>query len=131
MAECAKEGAFKCQFNGSILVPNPGPFSANPSMLLLNNETLEVLYRFDYYMYGQFSKFVRRGAMRVSSSHSGTNEKGLAHVAFVNSEDATGAGNAGATVVVVANTAPKQEKVHLRHKGLVSEEIALPPKSVS
>ncbi|MHC4167588.1 MAG: glycoside hydrolase family 30 protein, partial [Planctomycetota bacterium] len=37
--------------------PNPGPHDCSPTCIVLNRRTLELEYRFDYYMYGQFSKF--------------------------------------------------------------------------
>jgi len=50
--------------------PNPGPHACSPTCVVLNSETLELDYRFDYYMYGQFMKFIQPGAVRVASTES-------------------------------------------------------------
>ncbi len=48
--------------------PNNGPFRASRTCITLNSEELMVDYHFDYYMYGQFMKFVKRGAVRIHSN---------------------------------------------------------------
>ena len=47
--------------------PNPGPHDCSPTCVVLNSSNLTLDYRFDYYMYGQFMKFIRPGAVRVHS----------------------------------------------------------------
>jgi O-glycosyl hydrolase len=47
--------------------PNPGPHDCSPTCIVLNSDILSLDYRFDYYMYGQFMKFIRPGAVRVQS----------------------------------------------------------------
>jgi len=47
--------------------PNPGPHDCSPTCIVLNSDSLTLDYRFDYYMYGQFMKFIRPGAVRVQS----------------------------------------------------------------
>jgi glucosylceramidase len=47
--------------------PNPGPHDCSPTSIVLNSDSLTLDYRFDYYMYGQFMKFIRPGAVRVYS----------------------------------------------------------------
>ena len=47
--------------------PNNGPFRASRTCITLNSEKLTADYHFDYYMYGQFMKFVKRGAVRIHS----------------------------------------------------------------
>jgi O-glycosyl hydrolase len=64
-------------------------------------------------MYGQFSKFVRTDAVRIDSSSPGS-PKSLEHVAFRNAANARGAGNAGAIVVVVVNTAFEDQELQLQ-----------------
>jgi glucosylceramidase len=72
--------------------PNKGPFRASDTILKLNGNDLSVTYRFDYYIYGQFMKFVQRGAVRVDS---GDLEKTFGSVAFRNPD--------GKVVLIVAN----------------------------
>ena len=48
--------------------PNPGPHGCAPTCIVLNSDTLALDYRFDYYMYGQFMKFIRPGAVRIDST---------------------------------------------------------------
>jgi len=71
--------------------PNRGPHIASPTPIVLNDD-LSLEYRFDYYMYGQFMKFVERGAVRIESGPGG---KHFSHVAFQNP--------GGDIVLVVAN----------------------------
>ncbi|MBX3177169.1 MAG: glycosyl hydrolase [Candidatus Hydrogenedentes bacterium] len=61
--------------------PNNGPFVATETCIVLDAETLEVRYNFDYYMYGQFMKFIERSAVRIDS---GENLPDIQHVAFRN-----------------------------------------------
>lgn len=50
--------------------PNLGPHACSATCVVLNSETLELDYRFDYYMYGQFTKFIQPDAVRIASSES-------------------------------------------------------------
>ena len=65
----------------SNLEPNSGPFIAHPTMvtLELNDDESQsvkgVKYNLEYYIYGQFSKYVRRNSVRISSE-TGSNECG-------------------------------------------------------
>ncbi len=61
--------------------PNNGPFIPTPTPVILDSETREVSYHFDYYMYGHFSKWTPRGAERVYTPESERDSFG--HVAFV------------------------------------------------
>lgn len=61
--------------------PNPGPHWCAPTCIVLNSETLTLEYRFDYYMYAQFMKFIPRGAIRIGSE---TQRQKISHVAFLN-----------------------------------------------
>ncbi|MBN2129052.1 MAG: hypothetical protein JW741_06120 [Sedimentisphaerales bacterium] len=72
--------------------PNPGPHDCSPTCIVLNRDTLALDYRFDYYMYGQFMKFIRPGAARIDSDLS---SESLPNVAVRNSD--------GTIVLVVAN----------------------------
>jgi len=72
--------------------PNPGPHGCSPTCIVLNRDTLALDYRFDYYMYGQFMKFIRPGAVRI---HSDLPSESLPNVAVRNSD--------GTVVLVVAN----------------------------
>lgn len=74
--------------------PNPGPHDCSLTCIVLNTADLSLEYRFDYYMYGQFMKFIKRGAVRVGSSEC---EESFANVAFKNPD--------GSMVLIVANTA--------------------------
>jgi len=72
--------------------PNPGPHDCSPTCIVLNSDSLTLDYRFDYYMYGQFLKFIRPGAVRV---HSDELSRPLANCAVRNLD--------GSTVLVVVN----------------------------
>ncbi|MCL4692948.1 MAG: hypothetical protein KJ060_10625 [Candidatus Hydrogenedentes bacterium] len=47
--------------------PNRGPHNATPTSVELLDDG-SVRYNFDYYMYGQFMKFIQRGAVRIEST---------------------------------------------------------------
>ena len=72
--------------------PNPGPHHCSPTCIVFDSERLTLEYRFDYYMYGQFMKFIQRDAVRIASTES---ERGFANVAFKNPD--------GSIVLVVTN----------------------------
>ena len=99
--------------------PNKGPFPPSPTILLLNGKDQSVTYRFDYYIYGQFMKFVQRGAVRIDS---GESERTFGSVAFRNPD--------GKIVMIAANTGEE-----LREFRIVSGELAattsLPRRSVA
>ena len=72
--------------------PNKGPFPASDTIVTLSSKDLSVNYRFDYYFYGQFMRFIQRGAVRIDS---GEPEKIFGSVAFRNPD--------GRIVLIVAN----------------------------
>jgi glucosylceramidase len=86
--------------------PNPGPHDCSPTCIVLNSQTLELEYRFDYYMYGQFSKFIRRGAVRIDSTPS---SESLPNVAFRNPD--------GTIVLVVVNPGRRQQSFDVAWNG--------------
>jgi O-glycosyl hydrolase len=58
--------------------PNNGAFTASRTIVERNSQTNEVSYQLDYYLYGHFMKFIKRGSQRVASEGTGK----LSHVAF-------------------------------------------------
>lgn len=48
--------------------PNRGPHHASRTCIELDSKDKTVSYQFDYYMYGQFMKFIARGAERIDST---------------------------------------------------------------
>jgi O-glycosyl hydrolase len=86
--------------------PNSGPFVADPTMVLLNSTDDSVLYRYEYFMYGHFSKFIRPGAVRVSSEFVSSQATGVQHVAFVHDD--------GRHVVVLVSNIGSMQVVELR-----------------
>ena len=72
--------------------PNPGPHDCSPTCIVLNSDNLTLDYRFDYYMYGQFMRFIRPGAVRI---HSDPSSEELPNVAVQHPD--------GTVVLVVAN----------------------------
>jgi len=99
--------------------PNPGPHSCSPTCIVLNRDSLELNYRFDYFIYGQFMKFIRPGAVRIAS----TDEDGVpANVAFRNMD--------GSLVLVAANSGISPQDLAVSWKGR-GFSATLAPKSVS
>jgi O-glycosyl hydrolase len=80
--------------------PNRGPHSASQTCIELNTNDLSVTYNFDYYMYGQFMKFVQRGAKRVESTD--LDSRRLGNVAFLNPD--------GTLALIVANASSSEQE---------------------
>lgn len=97
--------------------PNRGPHHASPTMIVLTPEN-KIEYRYDYYMYGQFMKFVRRGSYRIYST---PGDRYLNNVAFVNPD--------GKIVLITANAGIEAKTIGVKC-GEISFEYELPPKSV-
>ncbi|MHC4741138.1 MAG: glycoside hydrolase family 30 protein [Planctomycetota bacterium] len=98
--------------------PNPGPHDCSPTCIVLNSETLELEYRFDYYMYGQFMKYIERKAVRIGS----TSSKKTPNAAFKNPD--------GSIVLVAVNPRKNAQKLSIGWKGR-KLETELPAKSVA
>lgn len=75
--------------------PNIGPFSCG-GMVTIHSRTREVSYSGQYWALAHFSKFIRRGALRIESSSRG----GVANVALQNPD--------GTYVLVLANKGPEK-----------------------
>jgi glucosylceramidase len=101
------------------LKPNPGPHECSPTCIVLNRDRLEPEYRFDYFMYGQFMRFIRPGAARLGAAETGNAPP---HIAFRNAD--------GSFVLVTTNPEPRSRELRV-----VWEEktfaATLPAKSVS
>lgn len=74
--------------------PNRGPHDASPTCIELLDDG-SIRYNFDYYMQGQFMKYIQRGAVRVESTL--PDIRTFANVAFLNP--------GGNVVLVAANAA--------------------------
>lgn len=109
------------------LEPNAGPFNPDPTMVQLNATSLEIIYNLEYFMYGHFSKYIRRGALRISSETLvGAAQRSLeasnglvelptfSHVAFVNDPSVSGR----ADVVVVAVNTGDKVTAQFQYKGV-------------
>ncbi len=99
--------------------PNNGPFPATRAILRLHSDTLQMEELFEYYCYGQFMKFLPRGAVRVESTP-GSGE--FHNVAFRTPD--------GALVLVTANTADAAQRFTVR-EGPRAFSAELGPKSVA
>ncbi len=87
--------------------PNVSGFhDCDPTIIVLNRDTLTPEYRADYYIYGQFMKFIRPGALRIASE---SPAKGPAHVAFRNPD--------GSLVLVLAHPGSSTRDVVVEWKG--------------
>ncbi len=86
--------------------PNNGPFPATRAILALDSKTRKASYLYEYYQYGQFMKFISRGAVRIGSSE-GT--KQFNNVAFRNPD--------GAIVLVIGNSDEKAREFAVRWRG--------------
>jgi O-glycosyl hydrolase len=99
--------------------PNPGPHECSPTCMVLDRNTLKLTYRFDYYMYGHFTRFISPGAVRIGSTMP---SKQPANVAFRNPD--------GSLVVIAANPETRTRGVSVAWNGL-GFGATLAPKSVA
>lgn len=99
--------------------PNNGPFKTSNTCVTIDANTLAVSYHFDYFMYGQFMKFIKRGAVRIDS---GESAKQFAQVAFRNPD--------GTIVLVVANPQSEARHFEVFWKGMALQ-ADLPAQSVA
>jgi O-glycosyl hydrolase len=100
--------------------PNVSGFhDCDPTIIVLNRETLKPEYRADYYIYGQFMKFILPGALRIASE---SPSEGPAHVAFKNPDRSL--------VLVVANPGSSTRGVVVEWEGRAFT-AALTAKSVA
>jgi glucosylceramidase len=88
-------------------------------MLTLNSQDLTVTYRFDYHIYGQFMKFIQRGAVRIDS---GEPEKTFGGVAFQNPD--------GRIALIVANAGTETQEFQILI-GEMAAATSLPGRSVA
>jgi glucosylceramidase len=101
--------------------PNVSGFhDCDPTAIVLNRETQQPEYRADYFIYGQFMKFIQRGAVRVDST--GRRSGNLGHVAFLNPD--------GCVVLVVANAGGQDARFAVQSRGR-QFETGMPGRSVA
>ncbi|MBM3849775.1 MAG: hypothetical protein FJ396_06225 [Verrucomicrobia bacterium] len=87
--------------------PNISGFhECSPTIVVLDPTSLAVEYRSDYYLYGQFMRFIRPGAVRIGTS---STSSGVSNVGFRNPD--------GRLVVVVANTTKSQPDILFSWRG--------------
>jgi len=100
--------------------PNVSGFhDCDPTIVVLNRDTLQTEYRADYYIYGQFMKFIQLGAVRIASN---AGSRVPANVAFRNPD--------GSLVLVVVQTESKPREPTLTWRGRVLT-TSLPARSVA
>lgn len=99
--------------------PNNGPFEASRTIITLNPATRKPTEHFDFFLYGQFMKFMQRGAVRVGSSAAGNS---LANVAFRNPD--------GEFVLVLINLSDRETAFSLM-AGDRTANARLPARSVA
>ena len=98
--------------------PNNGPFAAKYATVALNTKTLQPEYLLDYHVYGQFMKFIPRGAVRVESRSLG---EAPAQVVFRTPD--------GRLVLLAANPAGEERRFEIDWRSQSCNAV-LPPKSV-
>ncbi len=83
--------------------PNNGPFKTKRTTIQPKRDGTGVDYHFSYYTYGQFMKFIKRGAVRIASTEG---NRRFANVAFENPD--------GELVLVVVNRGRSPVPVQVR-----------------
>jgi len=87
--------------------PNNGPFEASRTIITLNPNTRKPTEHFDFFLSGQFMRFIRRGAVRLDSNGS---RNRIANVAFRNPD--------GKIVLVVVNAESRDHSLSLVCSGV-------------
>ncbi len=114
-----------CSYNAWVMMiddkggPNNGPFRASKTCIMLDSRKPGVTYRNDYFFYGQFMKFIGRGAVRIGTEGA---TKGLGAVAFENPD--------GRTVLILANS-DRQARTCQIVSGALAAAVEIPPSSVA
>jgi len=98
--------------------PNNGPFPATHAILKLHSDTLRMEELFEFYSYGHFMKFIRRGAVQIGVS---AGSKELRHIAFENPDRSL--------VFVIVNLGTDREPIHVSDRGRAFGTVVA-PKSV-
>ena len=98
--------------------PNNGPHPASQTPLELKNDG-SVWYNIDYYIYGQFMKYIQRDAVRIDS---GSPEKWFNQIAFLNPD------NSITLVVANADSTPADFTVQWNNQYF---NTSIPHKSVA
>jgi glucosylceramidase len=88
--------------------PNPGPHPCSPTFVTVNRDDPDdCRYIAEYYLFGQVSKFVRRGARRIASDYGSPHA--VTNAAFVNPD--------GTMVLVAVNQTDGQQRIAVRLPG--------------
>lgn len=99
--------------------PNNGPHECDPTMIVIDSRAKALTYRFDYYMYGHFSRFVQRGAARIASTEG---DRACNNVAFKNPD--------GSVALIAANDGDEPRRIALGAGGGFATHM-LGPRSVA
>jgi glucosylceramidase len=99
--------------------PNNGPFRASRTCVTLDHRTGEVAYHYDYYQYGHFFRFLKRGGHRIESRGG---DKALASVAVHNPNGDI------ALVIVNSGGVPRDVQIVWRERQL---QVPLPARSIA
>jgi glucosylceramidase len=101
--------------------PNAGPHACSPTFVTVNREDPnEVRYIAEYYLLGQISRFVRRGARRMASA--GGSPQTVTQAAFLNPE--------GTAALVVVNQTRREQRFAITCGDVVAE-TTLPARTVA
>lgn len=90
--------------------PNNGPFRASRTCIILKTRDLSVEYPLDYYIYGQFMKFIDRGSVRISVTGQDPKCQG---VGFLNPD--------GRLTLIVVNLDNKRKPIEIESDGLIAQ----------
>jgi glucosylceramidase len=107
-------------FLDSLGQPNNGPFRAKTSIIQRDVNTNEIIINFDYYWLVQFTRFIKRGAIRI-----GTNEpkaRGFEHILFDNPDTSK--------TLILTNKSKKKRLVEITD-GSIRFQVILEPNSVT
>jgi glucosylceramidase len=90
--------------------PNNGPFQAKRTCIMLKAQDLSVDYPLDYYIYGQFMKFIDRGAVRIGVA---SQDPKHPSVGFMNPS--------GSVTLIVVNLHDKKRPIKIASDGSIAQ----------
>jgi glucosylceramidase len=85
-------------------MPNNGPFDSDFTIITMDANTKRPIYHNDFFMYGQFMKFIQRDSYRISSS----SKEECSHISFYNPD--------GTIVLIVVNARNTSLPIHVDFK---------------
>jgi len=101
--------------------PNPGPHHCSPTFVTVDrNAPDQSRYIPEYYLFGQVSRFVQRGAVRIESTYG--SRRTVTSAAFANPD--------GTTALIVVNQTRRRQALAIAYPGIWAD-VVVPARTVA